>query len=230
MTCRRMSVTRRGVRLITVACALAAVCGLAACGGNQPAPSPSGQPQVLGVPGTLIMVIRHAEKPSAGNPAQGIDAEGQPDTHSLTTVGWARARALTGLFDPAAGPVRRGLARPAAIYAAGGSGGEGTRPRETVQALADHLGIHEDTSYAKGDEAALVTHVAGLPGPTLISWQHEEIPAIAAAFGAVTPAPPTNWAGDRFDVVWTFTATTRGWNFAQVPEMVLPGDSSTALQ
>jgi hypothetical protein len=203
---------------------------LAACGANQPAPSPSGQPQVLGAPGMLIMVIRHGEKPEGSTAAEGIDAAGRPDTHSLTPVGWARARALSGLFDPSQGPVRPGLARPVAIYAAGGTGGAGTRPRETVQPLADHLGIHEDTSFSKGEEAALITHVASQPGPILISWQHEAIPAFAAAFGPVTPTPPAAWPNDRFDVVWTFTATTRGWNFAQVPEMVLPGDSSTVLQ
>lgn len=39
----------------------------------------------------------------------------------------------------------------------------------------------------------------------MISWQHEEIPVIAQAFGAVTPTPPVSWPDDRFDMIWTFT-------------------------
>jgi hypothetical protein len=33
-----------------------------------------------------------------------------------------------------------------------------------------------------------------------------------------------HWPGDRFDVVWTFTRNGNGWRFAQVPQMLLPGD------
>lgn len=221
---------RRAARLIGAACALAAAATLTACGSNQAPPSPSGQPQIEAAPGTVIMVIRHGEKPADPGSPEGIDASGNPDTHSLTPAGWQRAHALLGLFDPADRRVRQGLQRPAMIYAAGGTGGEGTRPRETVQPLADHMRIPEDTSFAKGDEAALITHITSHPGPTLICWQHQEIPAIVDALGAVTPTPPTSWPSDRFDVVWTFTATTSGWIFAQVPEMVLPGDSSAPLQ
>jgi hypothetical protein len=39
------------------------------------------------------------------------------------------------------------------------------------------------------------------------------IPAIAEASGDLTPAPPDTWPDDRFDVVWTLTATPTGWNF-----------------
>jgi hypothetical protein len=90
--------------------------------------------------------------------------------------------------------------------------------------LAAKLGLRVDTSYSKGDEAALATRVATQAGPTLISWQHQEIPAITAALGPITPTPPARWPDDRFDMVWTFTATNHGWDFAQIPQMLLPGD------
>jgi hypothetical protein len=70
----------------------------------------------------------------------------------------------------------------------------------------------------------LVADVLSHPGPTLICWQHGEIPTIAAAFGNVSPSPPGSWPNDRFDVIWTFTRTQTGWTFAQIPEMAIPGD------
>ena len=31
-------------------------------------------------------------------------------------------------------------------------------------------------------------------------------------------------APDRFDLIWTFTPDGRGWRFAQIPQLLLPGD------
>ena len=53
---------------------------------------------------------------------------------------------------------------------------------------------------------------------------------IAKAFPSVTPKPPSDWPNDRFDIIWTFTKTAEGWQFAQVPELVLPGDQDTAIK
>ena len=180
-------------------------------------------------PGTVVMLIRHGEKPDDTSP--GVDADGNEDDSSLTDVGWDRARRLADLFDPGQGPLRPGLARPTAIYAAGANDdGEGQRTRETVAPLADRLGITVDTSFGKGDEEKLVEHVIAHPGPTLICWQHGELPAIADAFPSVTPTPPTDWPDDRFDVVWTFTKTADGWRFAQLPELVLAQDEDTIIE
>src|SRR5690242_7692936 len=119
-----------------VALALSAV--LAACGttgvASAPAAAPSTAPAASAAPGTVVMVIRHAEKPDGG---PGVDADGKKDDSSLTAVGWQRANLLADLFDPASGQPRAGLVRPAAIYAAGANDdGEGKRPRETVAPLA----------------------------------------------------------------------------------------------
>jgi hypothetical protein len=89
-----------------------------------------------------------------------------------------------------------------------------------------------DTTFGKGQEDALVAKVVSEPGPTLICWQHGEIPAIAEAFGAVgpvTPAPPSAWPGMRYDVIWTLTATATGWTFGQQPELLLPGDENSVI-
>jgi len=180
-------------------------------------------------PGALIMIIRHGEKPPDSGSPQGIDENGKPSSHALTPQGWARAHALVPLFAPATGSLRPGLARPTAIYASGGSGKEGLRTRETVTPLAAQLGITLDTRFSKGEETALAQDVARRTGPTLISWQHGELPAIPAALGTVTPTPPTHWPGTRFDLIWTLTPVAGGWSFGQIPELVLGGDSNQSI-
>jgi broad specificity phosphatase PhoE len=224
--------------IITVA-ALAASAVMAGCGaGPTPAsgggvavttrPAPAAGAQV-GAAASFVMVIRHGEKPEGE--IDGVDAHGKKDNSSLTPIGWDRAHRLVDLFDPAPGAPRPGLARPAAIYAAGpNEEGEGKRTRETVAPLADRLGIRPDTSFGKGDEEQLVEHVVAQPGPVLISWQHGQIPDIADAFPAVTPTPPADWPDDRFDMVWTFTRTADGWHFAQIPELALPDDQTDPIE
>lgn len=214
--------TRRG--LLTTVAVGATAAALDGCGitkhdrqGLRPSTSTSGN---------LIMIIRHAEKPDGGDAPDGIDADGNPDKHSLTVRGWMRARALVPLFAPASGTSRPGLARPAAIFAAGGSGGEGQRTRETVTPLAARLGLTVSTEYARGDEPALAKACLSRPGPTLICWQHGEIPAILAAFGNVQPEPPEEWSRSRFDLIWTLTPSPDGWAFAEVPQLLLDGDSN----
>jgi hypothetical protein len=180
--------------------------------------------------GALVMIIRHAEKPANSGAPHGIDVNGDPNPHSLIVRGWTRAGSLVQLFAPGTGTPRSGLARPAAVYAAGGSGGEGHRPRETVTPLAGRLGVQVNTKFSKGGEAALAKECAGRTAPTLISWQHEEIPAILAAFGQVTPTPPARWPDDRFDVVWVITPSSGGWSFTQVPQLLLDGDSEEPVR
>jgi hypothetical protein len=156
---------------------------LAGCGTHRlPAPQAT---EDRAAPGTVVMIIRHGEKPIGST--TGVDANGNADDSSLTRTGWERAHRLVDLFDPAEASPRTGLARPTGIYAAGAnSNGEGQRTRETVEPLADKLGIPMNTSFGKGEEKALVAQVISQPGPTLISWQHGEIPAIAEAFPSVT--------------------------------------------
>lgn len=220
-------------KALTTIAALALSAALAGCASGI-APSPGAGPLPVATPGVeapahLVMVIRHAEKPDSET--DGVDARGREDDGSLTPTGWDRAHRLVDLFDPAQGTPRPGLARPAAIYAAGATDeGKGQRTRETVAPLADRLGVTTDTSFGKGDEEDLVEHVITRPGPALISWQHGEIPSIADAFPSATPTPPSEWPDDRFDVVWTFTRTADGWHFAQMPELALPGDRADPIE
>jgi hypothetical protein len=217
--------TRRQLfRALAAAGAIAAsgtpLTGCGAAGNRLSSASASGHP------GDLIMIIRHGEKPKGSSSTDGHDADGTPDKHALTTRGWSRAQALVRLFAPTTGPLRAGLVRPAAIYAAGGSSGEGLRTRQTVTPLAEHLNLSIDTQFTKGDETSLAREAAGRTEPTLICWQHGELPAIVAALAGVTPTPPTSWPGDRYDMVWVLAPAAGGWSFHQIPELLLDGDSN----
>ena len=227
------------MRTVIAIAALAVSAALTACGtttgdgttgtGAAPATSAPGLAPAGVAPQDVVMLIRHAEKPDGELP--GVDADGNEDDSSLTEVGWQRANRLVDLFDPAQGAPRAGLARPTAIYAAGVTDdGEGQRTRETVAPLADRLGLPIDTEYGRGQEKKLVDRVVDEQGPVLISWQHGGITEIADAFPSVKPKPPSEWPDDRFDVIWTFTRTDDGWRFAQVPEDLLPGDSTEPIE
>ena len=65
----------------------------------------------------MVMIVRHAEKPTKSNNQLGIRPNGDHDHHSLSVRGWTRAGALVGLFAPQHGEPRGGLLRPDAIYA-----------------------------------------------------------------------------------------------------------------
>jgi hypothetical protein len=165
------------------------------------------------------MVIRHGEKPAKG--------------HSLTARGWSRARALATLFTPLDGGTREALPAPRVIYAASATdAGTGQRTRETVSSLSSRLNVPVNTAFGKGQEASLVRQATAQAanGPVLICWQHGEIPAIAEAFGNVSPTPPSEWPDNVYDVIWTLTKTSDGWAFAQIPEMVLPDDEDKVIE
>lgn len=172
----------------------------------------------------VIMIIRHAEKPKRSGNANAITPEGGCDKHSLTVAGWIRAGALAALFAPPSGEPPAGLHRPDAVYGPAYEEGRSKRSVQTVTPLAARLGLDVVTRYVAGDEAHLADELSARPGATLVAWKHSAIHKIAEHLGHVTPTPPAHWPGSRYDVVWTFTRNGSGWRFAQVPQMLLPGD------
>jgi hypothetical protein len=172
----------------------------------------------------VIMIIRHAEKPKRSGNANAITPDGGYDKHSLTVAGWMRAGALAALFAPHGGEPPAGLHRPDAVYGPAYEEGRSKRSVQTATPLAARLGLDVVTRYAAGDEAGLAEELRTRPGVTLVSWKHSGIPKIAEHLGHVTPAPPLRWRGSRYDMVWTFTRDGSGWRFAQIPQMLLPGD------
>ncbi|MFJ9368935.1 hypothetical protein ACIRRA_31560 [Nocardia sp. NPDC101769] len=228
---------RRSLLALGSAAALGALTG---CGGGKKhdkpveTTGPAGPPPATGALPDAVMIIRHAEKPTGSGKPYGITEDGEHDEESLTVRGWARAGALVGLFDPrgadgSPSALRPGLGRPATVFASGPGSHGSKRPQQTVTPLAAALNVRIDGRFPKGQEAQLVSALAGATGPVLISWQHENIGAIIAQLGGIAPAPPKSWPDDRFDLVYVFTRTGTGWTFTQVPQLLLAGDSPTPI-
>lgn len=182
---------------------------------------------------TVIMIMRHAEKPDGVN--LGVDETGASDEQSLSVRGWQRTGALPGLFEKAAL-----LPPPDRIYASaavklktadGKIGSRSKRPTQTVSVLSAKLGLKTKDTFTRGQEASLVAEIALLDGTTLVSWQHEMISTIAANIMGNAVGLPSVWPGDRFDVVWRFTRASAGapWSFDQVCERLLPGDKAKPI-
>lgn len=180
--------------------------------------------------GATIMIIRHAEKPPDSGTPQGVDPDGSTDKHALTVTGWTRAGALVELFAPARGTPVQGLHTPDALYASLGGDSNSVRTGQTITPLAARISQTINTTYSKGQEAALAAELITKTGMTLVSWQHEAIPDIVRNLGSITPTAPTTWPDERFDMVWVFTAKGNNtWQFTQVPQLLLAGDSATPI-
>lgn len=226
--------------LFTATSAVALGTTLSACGGGKKhdkavaSTAPMSPPASTGTPPNTVMIIRHAEKPDGSGKPYGMTEDGDRDDESLTVRGWTRAGALVGLFDPrntdgSPAALRPGLSRPATIFASNPDKHGSKRPEETVTPLAAALGLKVDNRFPKGQEADLVAALNSAPGPVLISWQHENIDAIISHLGALTPTPPKSWPGERYDVIYIFTRNANGWNFTQLPQNLLSGDSTKPI-
>jgi hypothetical protein len=202
--------------------------------------SPAGPPEA-------IYIIRHGEKPADPEPSGhgkspdapfGVDIEGRQSPHSLVPRGWQRAGGLVALFDPASGGAKSGLQTPTVLLSPvhGGPGkNAGHRTYQTIEGLGSRLGIAIDSDFAVGQESKLAaTVVSDHSGVVLICWEHHHIPLIASALPLVEGTViPSGWPKHRFDVVWAFAlapgaATTR-YAFRQIPQLLLSGDSDTAI-
>ena len=184
-----------------------------------------------------VMMIRHAEKPIPADPKSspatpaysGIDIYGNPDKDSLIPQGWQRAGALNGLFTSSSGP----LPTPQFLFAPNKFGnGTSKRPYETITPLSQKLEIPinpPQAEYAKTDYEAMLTAATACKGVVLISWEHGEIPALAAWILNNKSAP--KWPGDRFDIVWIFDldAASGAYAFNQAPQLLLAGDQPTPI-
>jgi hypothetical protein len=196
-------------------------------------------------PPAQIYVIRHGEKPAdpatptaAPSPPFGVDVNGNQSIHSLLPRGWQRSGALAVLFAPALGPLQAGLRTPIALFSPDygkPDKTQGHRTYETIQGLSARLNVPINTPFAEGQEPALANAVvADYSGVVLICWEHQHIPAIAAALPTVSGSQiPSPWPGDRFDVIWSFTlqpaTSPPEYVFSQIPQQLLAGDTDTVI-
>lgn len=168
----------------------------------------------------LVMLIRHAEKPSAGD--TGEDDEGNEDPGFLAIRGWRRAQELPSLFPPARGG---SLPRPETVFAAGGKEGAPARCRQTVEALATTLRTPVRAEFAVGAEPALARAVLAARMPALVCWEHTGMPRLIRGLGAHgVLGLPAAWP-DRYDLVWMLTRRQGVWSFRELPQALLSGDA-----
>jgi hypothetical protein len=180
---------------------------------------------------SVIMLIRHAEKPTGSGAPHGVDAKGNHDKESLIVQGWQRAGALVELFDPAVGKLRAGLTKPTALFASNPGSHGSKRPLETITPLAQRLNMSVSTPVKDSETKQIADILNATPGAPLAAWQHQDIPAIAAHLKHVHPKPPAKWPGDRFDIVWVFTRRSDGsLKFTQVPQLLLAGDKHSVIK
>jgi broad specificity phosphatase PhoE len=182
---------------------------------------------------SVVMMIRHAEKPLTNGPPHGVTVDGVNDTRSLTPRGWQRAGALVPYFvGTGGGTGTSGLPVPGHLVASRiGLNSSSARPLETVQPLASRLRLAVDTRFLKGDTAPLAQALAKIDGVALVSWEHHLIPSIAAALVGRAGIVPTTWPDDRFDIVWVFERPSGGsdYSFRQVPQLLLAGDTADPI-
>jgi len=196
-------------------------------------------------PPAQIYVIRHGEKPAdpptptaAPSSPFGVDVNGNQSIHSLLPRGWQRSGALAVLFAPALGPPQADLRTPVTLFSPDygkPDKTQGHRTYQTIQGLSGRLAVPINSPFAEGQESALASAVvADYTGVVLICWEHQHIPAIAAALPTVSGTQiPAAWPGDRFDVIWSFTlqrgASPAEYVFSQIPQQVLAGDAATVF-
>ncbi|MFI1453121.1 hypothetical protein [Streptomyces roseus] len=196
---------------------------LAGCSSQDPSGNAARGPQAA-AKDALVMVVRHAEKPYAGD--LGEDEDGNEDPGSLAGRGRRRAEELHRLFPPAGGSA---LPRPAVVFAAAGPAGAGGRPparcRQTVEPLTTALHIPLRSEFGIGAEEALGRAVLAARMPVLVCWEHTGIPRLIHALGAhQVLGVPASWP-DRYDLVWEFTRRQGRWTFRELAQHLLPGDA-----
>jgi hypothetical protein len=132
-----------------------------------------------------VMVMRHAEK---------LD---DPNDPNLSPAGKARAAALVAWY-----PATFGL--PDFIFATAISK-HSERPIQTVQPMAQQLGIPLDVTFADQDYGALAKALlasSNFAGRTiLVCWHHGNIPPLMRSLGAAAGSYPNPWDYKVFNLV-----------------------------
>lgn len=171
-----------------------------------------------------IMLIRHAEKPDGFD--GGVNESGAPQPLSLSVQGWRRAGALIPYFSALAERLHPGvLDRPQYILAARPTSRHpSTRPRDTVEGLADRLGMVVDESWSDQDPVEkFALQLKAMDAPLLVCWRHDALPGLGRAITS-SDEVPLAWPAERFDLTWSFRCDAGVWSFHQVPQLLLAGD------
>lgn len=163
---------------------------------------------------TVILIIRHAEKPDSGD--------------GLSPMGEQRAQLYANYFKHFT--VDSAPLKIDSIFAAADSAGS-HRPRLTVEPTSRALGIPINSSFKDKNFQKLADEIFSRPHghAILISWHHEEIPQLVRALGANPNSlfPKAKWPGDVFGWVIQLRYDADGHLFdvKRINEHLLPDDS-----
>jgi broad specificity phosphatase PhoE len=177
-----------------------------------------------------VLIIRHAEKPPAGTPSVDLSARGEK-----------RARALHKLFEKSRGRPSP-FPRPDFLFATHNTSSS-HRPVDTLKPLAAKLDLPLDSSFRNNfRKLTKAEKQSGGEGfreldkeilrnkryrgkTVLVCWHHGTIPELARRLKA--KRVPGKWKGSVFDRVWQISYDEKGkTTFADLPQRLLPGDSS----
>nr|POE51662.1 hypothetical protein CFP56_25869 [Quercus suber] len=131
-----------------------------------------------------VYLIRHGEKPADGG--NGLNAQGMQ-----------RAQCLRNVFGTSSqyniGHIMAETPK---------SSGKRARPYDTVEPLAQDLGLSVDTSCDRDDQDCVADVVESYNGAgnILICWEHDALHDIVKALGAKN-AP--DYPDDSFNIIWT---------------------------
>lgn len=167
-----------------------------------------------GLKDTVVLIIRHAEKPASGD--------------SLTPAGEARAKAYAGYFknytvDSKAVTINY-------LFAAADSKGS-KRPRLTLTPFSQSSGLPIDQRFAAKQFMALANELKAKPHGTtiLICWHHGDIPGLLSALGADTRQllPKGQWPDDTFNWVIQLRFDEHGQlaEAKRIKENLMPSDA-----
>ncbi len=181
---------------------------------------------------TRIMIIRHAEKPynDSKEKNKGVRMDGSSSDESLAVRGWQRAGALSLLFGSAEIAQSYGLSVPQVLYSSDPEkkdrdGSKSRRPKQTLIPLAQRLELKICADWVRGQEVNLCREVLRQTGTVLISWQHENIPDIAALIPGGNIPQTRTWDDKRFDLIWVFDLLPSGdYKFKEIHQALLSGD------
>lgn len=177
---------------------------------------------------TIVMFIRHGEKPSDHGAPRGINDDGEHDNHSLSVRGWMRAGALAGLMAHAPLPSHPEVHPPQRIVATKPSQtAKSRRELDTADPIARRLEVVVDSDLEHGSEAEVRENILSDSRATLVVWHHGTMGHLVRGFPiANADDVPHHWPDDRFDLIWVLTRDPGDseFTFTSVDQRLLDGD------
>ncbi|MBU6151529.1 MAG: hypothetical protein KGR25_08775 [Chloroflexi bacterium] len=177
---------------------------------------------------TLIMFVRHGEKPNDHGAPHGVNHQGEADEHSLSVRGWMRAGGLAGLLSNTPIPSHPNVQPPQRIVATGPSpDAKSHREINTANPIAQRLGLHVESDLGRGSELQVRDNLLRDPRVTLVVWHHGELARLVHAFPISNAEDvPERWPEERFDLFWILrrNPTDTTFSFTVTNQALLEGD------